>query len=355
VKKITITTDKDDIRVFAQPKTRKETKMTNEETKAEETKAKAIREFKEWVTGPRDRPFLCSDEGYFRFTAAFVVKNDDFDYLYVQRGCGGKGIARNLKLEFAGVLFKRDGRIYDPDPILPGRSDPGSDLYGPSGKELFKQLRNNVRAKIENAVGNDRRNLSVTELGDEKRRNLEAFKERGYAINAARKRFIDGRTPNTRFECDYIPDEQTDDSLLSYLSDRETYEQKEAEAYMTSRQEDILYRFLEEDAIGEAYEAMARNPEGSVHVVKRIVDAMKDVSAKTVNVTLAKDGNKLTFKTGADEFRSDRPSGYGVWRMPEKSYREFEELFGYGAHIYRPEDILLITHGRTVLYDAKGQ
>jgi hypothetical protein len=323
--------------------------MTNEETEA-----KTVREFEEWVRGPKDRPFLWS-EGYFSFTAAFVAKNDDFDYLYVQRGCGGKGIARNLKLEFAGVLFKRDGRIYDPDPTLPGRNEPGSDLYGPSGEELLRRLKDNVRAKVEDAAGDDRRNLPVTELGDEERDNLKMFVERGYANIAARECLISGRTPNAEIKCCYRPDEWTEDSLLSYISDSEAYEQKETEARITSHREDFLRRCLESDAIREAYEAMARNPEDSVHVVKRIVNAMKDVSAKTVNVTLAKDGNKLTFKTDADEFRCDRPLGYGTRYMSKKSCREFEELFGYGARIYRPKDILRITHGRTVLYDAKEE
>lgn len=99
-----------------------------------------------------------------------------------------------------------------------------------------------------------------------------------------------------------------------------------------------------------AYSAIIDNPANPVHLVKRIIRATSASSAKTVTVTIRKDGVEFTFKTDAGEFRSDCTGHYREWNIMAADRREFERLFGRSAH-YGPEDILRIEYARSVLYE----
>ena len=75
--------------------------------------------------------------------------------------------------------------------------------------------------------------------------------------------------------------------------------------------------------------------------------------AKTVNVTILKDGIEFTFKTEASDFRHDCGSYYNAWGLTAADRRRFEELFGRYAGCY-PQEIVRITYTRKVLYDAQA-
>ena len=140
--------------------------------------------------------------------------------------------------------------------------------------------------------------------------------------------------------------------MLEYILDPQGYAAREAEAYIAKNQNVILYAFLTISATAAEYKALTGNPHHPAHRVKRIMKAMNDTPAKTVRVTIRKDGVEFTFKTEADELRRDCVSYYGIWRTQASDRREFERLFGRCSH-YVPEDILRIEYGRTVLYEAE--
>lgn len=93
-----------------------------------------------------------------------------------------------------------------------------------------------------------------------------------------------------------------------------------------------------------------KNP---VHIVRQIMAVVNSSGAKTVNVTVRKDGKELTFKTETGDLRRDCTGGYSHWHMIAADRRRFFECFGRNAE-YRPEEILRITYGRSVLYEANG-
>ena len=111
----------------------------------------------------------------------------------------------------------------------------------------------------------------------------------------------------------------------------------------------MLYTFLQNDAVLAEYQAIVTDEGNPVHCVKRIMAAMKTTSAKTVNVTICKDGTEFTFKTEADSFRRDCYSYYSTWEMTATDRREFERIYGRSARYY-PQEILKITYARKVLY-----
>ena len=88
-----------------------------------------------------------------------------------------------------------------------------------------------------------------------------------------------------------------------------------------------------------------------VHIVKKIMAAMNTTSAKTVNVTICKDGEEFSFKAEAQELRRDCKNYYGSWYMVAADRRRFEARYGRSADYY-PQEIIRITYARAVLYEA---
>ena len=128
------------------------------------------------------------------------------------------------------------------------------------------------------------------------------------------------------------------------------YVNDEAKVYIDSHQEDMLSDFLESEMVAAAYQEIMDNPVNQVHRVKRIIRALSDSSAKTVTVTIHKNGMDFSFKTEAAQFRSDCKHSYSNWRIAAADRKEFERLFGRGE--YGPEDIIRIEYARSVLYEA---
>ena len=98
---------------------------------------------------------------------------------------------------------------------------------------------------------------------------------------------------------------------------------------------------------------MIANPNDPIHAIKRIMDVMQGLNAKTVNITIRRDGAEGVFKYDADVLRHDcSTSGYSAWRLPRKEAHRFWELFGRYASSFYPQDIVKITYGKKVLYEA---
>ena len=93
-----------------------------------------------------------------------------------------------------------------------------------------------------------------------------------------------------------------------------------------------------------------QDTENPIHRMKAITEALKASGAKTVTVTVEKDGMELTFKTAANSLTGHR-NYYSTYDIPAQDRREFERLFGRSAN-YSAEDIIRITYGKKTLYEA---
>ena len=305
-----------------------------------------------WPSGTE--PFECQANGC-HYILIRVRKNVNFDYLYIQRQYYNAGIKRGSDFKYAGIFCKRNGRIYDGQYDIESLFSDTEALKERAAEAMENALKAAVRKAIESAIGNDRSNLRITELaGTRYIERLAQFKEYS-AGDHARKAYLSSNEDEAfefRYVCGYIPDHWTEDSILAYILDPKEYVSAEAKAYIDRHQEDMLSDFLEGDMVAEAYMAIISNLSNPVHRVRRIMRAMADSSAKTVNVTIRKDGRDFTFKTEASQFRSDCNSYYSDWSIIAADRREFERVFGRGAH-YRPEDILRIDYARSTIYQAE--
>ena len=280
-------------------------------------------------------------------------KQPGFDYLYCQRQYGSDGLRRKDGFQYAGLYCAADGLIYDADYALTHMDGADKTLSARSYEALRRQLQQDVRAMIEQRVDNDRGNLTVHELTDEKFLSTLEVYRKYYAARDVRQRYLEtGKINGDGFQCEYCPEEWTETSLLSYISDPLAYAENESERYWTDHQEEMLLQFLEQDARATERTVLLNNSQNPIHIVRQIMDVMNASGAKTVNVTVRKDGQELTFKTETSDLRRDCTGSYGTWHMAAADRRRFIERFGRNAE-YRPEEILRITYGRSVLYEAK--
>lgn len=307
--------------------------------------------FTSWLASGDAGPCCFQDKGY-AYILIRVEKNADFEYLFCQRQYNKEGLVRDSTFKYAGIYCRKDGLIYDAEHDLTSLEENPELLQKRSAEELREQLKVAVREKVEAAIGNDRRNLQIAELTDSRLLNQLEYTNKYSAKEAARRHYLDtvDFEPPV-FSCHYDPDRWKEDSLLACIADPEGYARQQAEGFIADNQENMLYDFLYNDAVLKEYRAILADTGNPVHIIKKIKAAMETTSAKTVNVTIRKEGTEFTFKTEASSLRGDCGSHYNSWSIVAADRRKFEQLFGRSAD-YTPEEILCITYARNVLYEA---
>lgn len=285
-----------------------------------------------------------------------LPKRPGFDYLFAQRQYRGDGALHAEGIEYAGIYNAADGLVYDADYALIHAEGLDDTLAERSKGNLLKRLKQDVRALVERRVAGDRGNLAICELTDA--RSLERLEQyRKYrAPSAARELILGGLTPeDAGFSCHYRPDQWTEDTLLDYLADPLGYAEREAARFWADdgNQAEMLLDFLAHDALAAEYEKLAEDAENPAHIIRRIMEAVAFTDAKTVTVTIHKDGQDFTFKTEASVLRRDCTNTYGTWYIVAADRREFERRFGRSAE-YAPGEIVRITYARKVLYEAQN-
>lgn len=274
----------------------------------------------------------------------------EFDYLYEQSHYYREAIQRGEAFEYAGIYCRKDGKLYDAQYalciLLPECSD---DLHTRGRVQLAEQLKAAVCARVCTMIGNDRGNLTVTALSEEKAKELEAFRGR-QALDRATRYYLSGRSiEDTIFQCSYTREPWSEQNLLRYILDPDDYVQQEATAYFETHQEQILLELLEDDAILAAWRGILDDPQHRLHMIRRIRDAVSQSGAKRVRVTIHKDGKELTFQTDAHTLCTDFDSSYNCWDILPQDRRRFEETFGRYAE-YGPEDVTCITYAKKTIY-----
>lgn len=309
--------------------------------------------FTSWLASG-DKGQCCFQEKGDTYIMIRAEKCPEIEYLFCQRRYNGKGLTRDSSFKYAGIYCRKDGLLYDMQYPFSDMGQSPEELQNRSEEALWQQLKAAVRKKVEAAIGNDRSNLAITEVTDSSLLHQLEYSLKYSAKEQARKHFLDtvDFEPSV-FQCRYTPDRWTEESLFSCILDPEGYIEQEAAAYIAANQEDMLSDFLYNDAVLREYQAILADTENPVHTVKKIMAAMQPTSAKTVNVTIFKEGVEFTFKTEAQELRRDCTSYYSSWNMVASDRREFENLYGRHAEYY-PQEIIRITYARNVLYEAEG-
>lgn len=305
-------------------------------------------DFQQWLNNGT-APLVVSHSPEESATFLKLSKLPKIDYIFGTVTVRAERIGWNDSLTFCGVYDQRSQRLYLADTpltfVVDGITEEERDI-----KRYAKEICGQVNERVEAAVNNDRNNLSVKKVTDWRTsKDLKYYREYG-AREEAIQRLFEDRAPDGQFHSDYALDGLPETAFLAWLQDPKLFIQTEAEQYLKDHQEDFLAEFLRNDALMAEYQALTQDAESPIHRMKAITDAVNRCGAKTVTVTVQKDGTELTFKAEAIGLKGYRMNYYGSG-IPAQDRRKFEKAFGRYAD-YSAEDIAKITYGRNTIYEA---
>lgn len=306
--------------------------------------------FRAWLDSNDYKPFVIGGNNGGNLYVK-VPRGDDFDYLFEDCLEADLNVDRQIRLKYCGIYHKSDHMIYDArgwfktiDPTLEaalGISDMADDIQ------------NRVRELIESRLQDDKRNLDVQTLSTNKLRQDLQYATQYVAPEEARKMFLFHLEPeDVHFECEYAFARWEDASLLSYLTDRDAFCQSQAEAYWAGQQEEMYLQFLMNDAIRDSLAELNAQEDSPLHRIREISEAVSEVSAKSVTVTVCKNGTECTFKCTADALTRDPGKHYSTWNIFARDRAQYESLFGRYQD-FTPEEITQITYNGKTIYEAE--
>ena len=306
-------------------------------------------DFQRWL-GCGVGPLTISQRGKAAVILNSLPKTEEIDYLYSAAAEDG-GVTWNNDLQFFGVYNHRDGSLYMTLDSL--RTSAVKDMVAPMEADAMTMdeiINAAVNRRVEETIANDRRNLPVTELTS----TMALHDLEGYQLCGAKEDAVDlffsGGEPDGQFHGGYALRGPQEAAFIAYITEPEQFIRTEAELYIQNNAEKLLLEFLENDALLAEYQALMQDTGDPIHRVKGIRDAIIGWKAKTVCVTIRKDGQELTFRTGSTDLRS-RFGSYGSSSIRAEDRQEFERLFGPRAS-YCAEDITKITYARNTIHAA---
>lgn len=307
-------------------------------------------ELRAWLESDTYHPLTVEDERGRQKIYCKLPKNGKFDYLFAPKFLASE-ITRHTQLECVGIYDREKQLIYDACGHF-SAIDPEIE-YSKNSNDMQSELTATVCALVEKRVDNDPENLEVSELSPRGKADIESYKEYA-AQNEVRKAFISGKTSaDIKYECWYsCNDWNHEEDFLSYIDDPMRYAKREAEHYFETHQQDILLTLQKNELIRAELSALEQMEDSPAHRVRDIISAAKGTTAKTLNVTVHKDGKELSFKMEASALTRDPSTFYSSWDIPSKDRRAFEETFGSHEHFY-PKDIVDISYCGKSIYSAE--
>ena len=307
-------------------------------------------EFKKWLDDPQYKPLSFNDGSAFRVYMR-IPKNEHFDYLYGMSTYHGDSIKRNIQFNYRGIYSKIDGHIYDSDGEFAAFAYKLINSKKPSS--MADDVTAAVKAIIEERLEDDCSNLDIRKLTDsDSIKAVERYHE--YCLEKeARAFFIAGRDVSSlHFECQYEFGGWNEENLLAYLADKDSFIRAEAKRYWDENQEYMLVQFTEDDLLKGELNRMEAMTDSTLHRIRRIAEAVRDSFAKSVLVTICKEGQEMTFRTDVSELTGDPGSYYSTWHMAAPDRERFKQMFGKGAD-YTPDEITDIEYRGKSIYSAE--
>ena len=146
-------------------------------------------EFEKWLHSDDYKPLTYQERSIY-ITYLKVPRDEHFDYLYCQKNYRGTALERDCSFEYSGIHCKQDGLIYDANGGI-CRISPLLE-YPKSKSVMESELNEAVRAIVEDAVKNDRGNLTIARLADYEKENNLLYYEQYIVPKEARKMFLYG-------------------------------------------------------------------------------------------------------------------------------------------------------------------
>jgi len=306
-------------------------------------------EFQRWLDVGHG-PFTVCPGGKDMVTFSCLEKMPSVNYLYRISSTRDAGISWESSLLFCGVYDTEHRVLYLAKDSLDIFTSGNFPLVSEVGPSMAETISGRIDRRVEDTIANDRNNLPVEEVTDWRaKQDIQYYREHG-AREEAIERFFSGKMPDGMFHSGYTMDVLPETAFLAWRQDPEGFIQTEAEMHIKTNREKFLLQFLKNDALLTEYQSLVQDTGSPYYRMKAIADAVKDSGAKTVTVTIQKDGAELTFKAAADSL-TGRRGYYSTYYLPAQDRREFERVFGRNAD-YNAEEIMKITYGKKTVYEA---
>lgn len=318
-------------------------------------KVTSIQEFISWLERAEETQVELKIKGYHHYIIR-VPKTEKVDYLYSTAIFGtGMNTYKNSKFEYIGLYSRKDKKLYDIQYPLRCIYHDDNILMPNNWIEIADKATIAVKNKIAELVENNPNKLTVRELTSSKLLQDLQYLRSSKAYEIARRMILNDEPDDRKLEIrDYLIRENDEEKILLYMTYPQDFVAVEANEYIESHQEHILLSFMMRDLVTEHYEAIMHDPESNVHYIKRIIDAVKSIPAKTVNVVVQNGDREEAFKLEADLFCRDcYHDCYSIWGLSKSDKKRFDNMFPdalYGLHV---RNIARITYKNKVLYEAK--
>lgn len=284
------------------------------------------------------------------YTFVKIPQQENIDFIFGQENYYSPGVGWHDKFEFCGAYSHQTKLLRLTDTPLTYIADGLTPEENMDFEGLLRKVNVQINACVEEIVGGDRANLPVQAVTDEAlQRYLQQYREYD-AKEEAIQTFIAAKDPAPQSLSWYHAEQWTEAGIAAYLTDPDGYIKTQAEDYIAQNGEDLLAQFLKHDALAEELQKIEADTDNPLHRMRAITQALNRCGAKTVNVTIHKDGEEMTFKVPANGLKGYRVS-YNAWDIPAADRRQFYEMFGRSAQ-YTAEDITKITYGRNTIYEA---
>ena len=305
-------------------------------------------DFQRWLDWGNAPLTICTGEK--AVTMLLKIEKKPVDFLYQTAVEADGSISWKNGLTFCGVHDIKNHTLYLTEGLTAVLTDGQSPFASRAIPSMVDEICAKINQRVEEAIANSRDNLSVQEItGWNAAWELKDYVADG-AHREALERFFGGNEPDGQFHSGYALDQLPEAAFLAWLQNPEGFIETEAEQYIKTNQEKFLLQFLKNDALLAEYQALIQDPNNPLHRVKAISEAIKTSGAKTVTVTVQKNGEELSFRTGTTPLRG-RYNSYNTSHIAAADRKEFERLFGRSAN-YSAEDIIRITYGKKTLYEA---
>lgn len=303
-----------------------------------------------WIENEGAR-YAIVQENNERETFVKIPYDEDFDFIYHQRGYHENNLSRNQAFYYCGLYNKLDGMVYDLQDPLDGHLteiDAGKDIH-----MVGDEFKSAVCELIERIVDNNIENLRSLFFEDEKyQHRLDQFKEY-YAENTVRQLFLDGKTSeDVKFNCEYSVGRFEEAQMIRYLKYPTATVEEAATQYWQTHQDDMLLDMYMNEHIKDGLEKFEAKEDSIYHRQRNIIEAINKSGAKTVGITIQREDETFSFRYPAFNLGSNTFAEYNVWDIPQKDRENLKNMFEEGSRFY-PQEITAITFRGKTIYEAE--
>ncbi len=259
----------------------------------------------------------------------------------------------NIKFERIGFYNSQDDNLYDLafyvywDFNISEKEVEDMPTTSKVCDSVIKAIEDKARSMVDNSFKNEK-------LSKQNIEELEEYKKY-YLKESVRNKFfteIQRVTIN-----DWFIRVSKNFSTIDYIT-LETEEEKEkfiiqkAKEHIQNNRNKIVSLLKKIDLLNKELKAIYEDKNHIYYTRKAIVEAVK--GKKTVNVTILKNGQTLTFKTETRALSNGQYNErYSDCDIQAKDRQRYKELFGYKD--YTADEILKITYGKKEIYTKEKQ